>query len=225
MKALVTGGCNGLGKSFSKYLVSIGYEVYATYNNSEESACRLNQEYPKIKVLHCDIKDEKSIINCLSKIETIDLLINNAGIAIDNDYRDKSKKEFMEVLETNLVGTFLMIKHASKKISNEGTIINISSNNTLGNNSELSMDYDASKAGINMLTKDFAVALDNIKVIAYAPGWIDTESIREMNPLYLREEMKKVNQNELINPDELAKYIIDNYKNESTGNIIEVKEL
>lgn len=224
MKALVTGGCKGLGAAFSKYLATLGYDVYALYNSSEESALKLSKDYSNIHVLKCDIKNEDSIKKIADKIDDIDLLINNAGVAIDNDYKDKTKNEFMEVLETNLVGTFLMIKYFAEKI-NGGAIINISSNNTLGNHSPLSMDYDASKAGINMLTKDFALALVGIKVIAYAPGWIDTESIREANPLYINEEMKKVNQSKLINPDELVKYIIDDYMNQSSGSIIEIKEL
>ena len=73
------------------------------------------------------------------------------------------------------------------------------------------MDYDASKAGINILTLDYAEALkeNSTKVIAIAPGWINTESIREMNPHFLKEELKKSNQEKLIDPDLLARKIID----------------
>lgn len=225
MKIVITGGCKGLGLSFSKFLANEKNTVYSLYNTSQENAKVLERDYSNIKTIKCDIRNEKDIEGLLTKIDDIDILINNASIAIDNEYYNKSKEEFMNVLETNVVGTFLMTKHLSKRINNGGGIINISSNNTLGNNSVLSMDYDASKAGINMLTKDFALALDNIKVLAYAPGWIDTDAIREMNPLYLEEEMKKVNQSKLIDPDELARYIMNDYKNHNTGSIIEVKEL
>ncbi len=223
MKAVVTGGAKGLGKSLSLYLLSMGYEVYVLYNTSSESAISMKEM--GINVRKCDITKEEDILACTKDLDDIDILINNAGIAIDNEYQDKSKEEFLKVIETNLVGTFLMTKHVVKHMKDGGTIINISSNNTLGNNSPLAMDYDASKAGINMLTKDFALALDNIKVIAYAPGWIDTDSIREMNPMYLKEEMAKVNQEFLLDPDALAKYIITHMDDISSGEIIEVKEL
>lgn len=218
MKAIVTGGCRGLGYAFTKYLASLGYTVYALYNTT-----KLKEE-ENIIPLHCDISNEMEIIDVLNKIGPIDLLINNAALSLDNEYQDKTKEEFMKVLEVNVVGTFLMIKHSIKHLAKEGTIINISSNNTLGNNSPLSMDYDASKAGINMITKNFSEILPQ-KVVAICPGWINTEAVQEMNPEYLKEEMAKVNQKELINPNSLVKKILSELDTYQTGDIIEIKEL
>ena len=218
MKAIVTGGCRGLGYAFTKYLASLGYTVYALYNTT-----KLKEE-EKIIPLHCDISNEMEIIDVLNKIGPIDLLINNAALSLDNEYQDKTKEEFMKVLEVNVVGTFLMIKHSIKHLTKEGTIINISSNNTLGNNSPLSMDYDASKAGINMITKNFSEILPQ-KVVAICPGWINTEAVQEMNPEYLKEEMAKVNQKEIINPNSLVKKILSELDTYQTGDIIEIKEL
>lgn len=218
MKAIVTGGCRGLGYAFTKYLASLGYTVYALYNTT-----KLKEE-ENIIPLHCDISNEMEIIDVLNKIGPIDLLINNAALSLDNEYQDKTKEEFMKVLEVNVVGTFLMIKHSIKHLTKEGTIINISSNNTLGNNSPLSMDYDASKAGINMITKNFSEILPQ-KVVAICPGWINTEAVQEMNPEYLKEEMAKVNQKELINPNSLVKKILSELDTYQTGDIIEIKEL
>lgn len=218
MKAIVTGGCRGLGYAFTKYLASLGYTVYALYNTT-----KLKEE-ENIIPLHCDISNEMEIIDVLNKIGSIDLLINNAALSLDNEYQDKTKEEFMKVLEVNVVGTFLMIKHSIKHLTKEGTIINISSNNTLGNNSPLSMDYDASKAGINMITKNFSEILPQ-KVVAICPGWINTEAVQEMNPEYLKEEMAKVNQKELINPNSLVKKILSELDTYQTGDIIEIKEL
>ena len=126
MKAIVTGGCRGLGYAFTKYLASLGYTVYALYNTT-----KLKEE-ENIIPLHCDISNEMEIIDVLNKIGPIDLLINNAALSLDNEYQDKTKEEFMKVLEVNVVGTFLMIKHSIKHLTKEGTIINISSNNTYG---------------------------------------------------------------------------------------------
>jgi NAD(P)-dependent dehydrogenase (short-subunit alcohol dehydrogenase family) len=226
MIAVVTGGCSGLGESFTKYLISLGYKVYAIYNSSVDEAIQLESNYDNLRCIKCDIRNEEMVENTFFNIDNIDILVNNAGIAHDNLYQDKTKKEFMSVIETNLVGNFLVTKYAIPKLSSNGKIINISSNNAIDNNSIYSMDYDASKAGINMLTKDFALTLDeNKKIVAICPGWINTESIRSMDQNFLNNEMMKSNQDKLIEPDDLAKYVIDNINNYESGSIIEIKNL
>lgn len=106
MIAVVTGGCSGLGKCFTEYLLGIGYKVYALYNSSIDSALELETLYDNVRCIKCDIRKEEEVEKVLFNIDDIDLLINNAGIAKDNEYENKSKKEFMSVLETNVVGTF-----------------------------------------------------------------------------------------------------------------------
>lgn len=223
MKALVTGGCSGLGLSFTKELLSRGYEVIALYNTSEISARELMNTNSNLTCIKCDIRDEDSLFNIVKDIDKIDLLINNACIAIDNDYESKSYNEFMEVLSVNVGGTFNVIKYVSK-IMDKGTIINISSDNTIGNNSPISMDYDASKAGINLLTLNFSEVL-NSKVVAYLPGWIATDSVKNMNPLYLREQLDKNEQKELLDPDLLVREILDDVVNQESGSLIPIKEI
>lgn len=224
MKALVTGGCSGLGLYFTKSLLNRGYQVIALYHTSENKAHELESKYPNLKCIKCDIRDEDKVAVIFADIKKVDIIINNAALAVDNDYRDKSYQEFMDVLSVNVGGAFNVIKHGSKYMS-DGIIINISSDNTLGNNSPLSMDYDASKAGLNMLTIDFSEALDNIKVIAYAPGWIKTQAVEEMNPIYLREQLVKNKQDKLLDPYLLVEFILDDYKIHDSGSIIPIKEV
>lgn len=222
MKAVVTGGCSGLGACFTNELMKRGYEVFPLYNTSSDAAKKMASEhvFPK----HCDITNEEEIIETFADIEDIDILINNAGYACDNFYLDKTKKEFMHVLEVNVVGTFLVTKYAFNKINN-GVVINISSNNAIDNYNPISMDYDASKAGVNMLTKDFAQIKSNVKVISICPGWIETDAVKEMNPSYLEQEMAKVNQTKLIEPQELVNYVLDHLDSYQNGDIIEIKEV
>ena len=118
----------------------------------------------------------------------LDILINNAGIAMDNDIYDKTKDEFLKVLEVNLLGTFLVTKEATKNMD-KGIIINISSTDGIDTYNDLSMDYCASKAGINSLTKTLAMRFPNIKVIALAPNWVKTKSVLEMDPAFLKQEL------------------------------------
>lgn len=227
MLALVTGGVKGLGCAFAKELSNRGYQVIATYLNSELEARELMMNNKNIRTVKCDVRDEAIIKELISTLDKIDLLINNAAIVSDCSFQEKSAFEFMNTLNTNVVGPFLMIKHATKKMDANSTIINISSNNTLGNHNPLSMDYDVSKSALNMLTLDMHEALKDrkIKIFAIAPGWIDTEAIREMNPLYLQQEMNKVNQEKLLEPHELAKHILDHMPEYASGQTIEIKEL
>ena len=94
----------------------------------------------------------------ISKFGKIDVLINNAGIAIDTVFEDKTKDNFMKTLEVNLVGTFLVSKYVSKYMLKEqtGSIINVSSTNGIDSYYVESLDYDASKSGVISLTHNLA---------------------------------------------------------------------
>ena len=87
-------------------------------------------------------------------------------------------------------------------------IINISSTDGINTYSKLSMDYSASKAGLINLTKSLALELENAKIYAVCPNWVNTESVKEMNPEYLKEEMKRVGQEKLIEPKEISTRVI-----------------
>ena len=224
MVAVVTGGCKGLGETFTKYLLSLGYKVYAIYNKSVDNAYIMENEYDSLRCIKCDIRKESEVDNTFFNIDNIDLLINNAAISKDADIYEKSGKDFLSVLETNVVGTFLVTKYALPKMSENGVIINISSNNSIDNYNPISIDYDASKAGVNMLTKDFSCFTDK-KVVAYAPGWIRTSEVMNMNQDFLKLEMEKVSQEKLIDPPDLVKYIIEDVKTRESGEIVEVKNL
>ena len=137
---LVTGSSNGIGKETVIKFARNNYNVVITYNNDETSALELGK-YLKEKynietlVLKCDISKEEDIKNMvdsvISRIDKIDVLVNNAGIAIDTTFEDKTKDNFMKTLEINLVGTFLVSKYVSTYMlkEKEGTIINVSSTN------------------------------------------------------------------------------------------------
>ena len=129
----------------------------------------------------------------------------------------------MKVLEVNVVGTFLVTKYFYKYMNN-GIIVNISSTDAVNTYSNISMDYSSSKAAVNSLTKTFALEFKNIKVIGVMPNWTRTESIMLMNQDYLQSELKRIGQNRLSEPSEVAKNIIKliDDKNIKSGDIIEV---
>lgn len=227
--AVVTGSAKGIGKELIISLAKNNYDVVITYLTSKNEALKL-QKYVmdnynvKALAIKCDITKEDDIVNLknniLEEYNHIDILINNAAYACDNYIDDKSKNEFMRVLEVNVVGTFLVTKYLYKYM-NDGVIVNISSTDAKDTYSDISMDYCASKAGINSLTKTFALAFKNIKVIGVMPNWTNTESIREMNPDYLKSELERIGQEKLEDVKDVANNIIEliNDKTLKSGDI------
>ena len=202
---VITGASKGIGKCLANIMHEYGATVIGVYNNTKIT----NVLYDTFK---CDISNEEEIKKLfdyvIKKHEKIDVLVNCAALCIDNDIFDKSKSEFMKVLEVNLVGTFMMCKYASLNM-NKGVIINISSTDALDTFSTISMDYAASKAGIENITKNLAIRFPDLKICALAPNWVNTETVLEMNPNYLESELKRIGQSKLLKKEEVAVKIIE----------------
>lgn len=217
MVALVTGSSRGLGRCIIEVFASLGYDVIINFSADITSALDF-EKYIKDKykvntyVFKCDVSKEDEVEWLFDELKNsginIDVLVNNAAIARDNSYLDKSSKEFMEVIGVNLLGTFLVTKYATK-IMNCGTIINISSTDAVDTYNELSMDYCASKAGVNSLCKTFSRALPNFKVMGVMLPWLNTESVLEMEPNFLKNELERTGQKELLDKNKVAKKIVE----------------
>lgn len=212
---LITGASKGIGKELAIIFAENNFNIIITYNNGKKEAELLKryiQEKYKIKIdiIKCDVTIEKEIINLkefiINKYKKLDILINNAALSLDNNIDDKTKEEFMKVLEVNVCGPFLLTKYLYKYMNN-GTIINISSTDAIDTYNKISMDYSASKAALNSLTKTFSQEFEKIKVIGVMPGWTNTEAVKKMNPNYLREELKRIKQEKLFEPREVAEDI------------------
>ena len=216
MVSVITGASKGIGKELVINLASKGYDIIFTYNNSKKEAEDLKsfivKNYNvKIDTQKCDISKEDDIVKLrdfiLDKYSSIDILINNAALSLDSEIDEKTKKEFMKVLEVNVVGTFLVIKYLFTYVTN--AIVNVSSTDSEDTYSLLNIDYSSSKAAINIVTKTFALKLKDIKVIGVMPNWTNTESIKEMNQNYLKEEMNRIGQEKLEEPNIVATNIVD----------------
>ncbi len=215
---LITGASRGLGSSIARVFAKNNHNIILNYNNSEKEALILAQELRKYNVevlpIKADITKEEEIKNMvnisLEKFKKIDVLVNNAGIAIDTTFEDKTKENFIKTIDTNLIGPFLISKYVGECMLKEkqGSIINISSTNGIDSYYEYSLDYDASKAGLISLTHNLALHYaPYIRVNCIAPGWINTEMNKNLDEDYIKEEESKILLNRFAEPEEIAKVV------------------
>ena len=216
---LITGASRGLGANIAKEFSKLGANIIINYNNSKESAEQLKQELEqrynnKILTIKADISNEEEVKNMVKQTQEVfgkvDILINNASIAIDTILENKTKENFMRILEVNLVGTFLVSKEVSSIMTgNNPSIINISSTNGIDTEYVESLDYDASKAGVISLTKNLAKAYGpKIRVNAVAPGWIETDMTKDLSDEFRKQEEDKIIMERFATPEEIAKAVI-----------------
>lgn len=216
---LVTGSSRGLGKSIIIKFAENNYNVVINYNNSKKEALEL-EKYIKdnyeveVLTIKADVGNESEVKNMfndiINKFNTIDVVVNNAAIAIDTIFEDKTVNNFHKILDTNLVGTFLVSKYASKYMleKKEGNIINISSTNGIDTYYPYSMDYDASKAGVISLTKNLSKELSPyIRVNCVCPGWIVTDMNNSLDKEYMSKEITKINLKRFAEPMEIANVV------------------
>ena len=226
---LITGASYGIGCEIAKYFAKLGCNIIITYNKSRDlsnNVVSLIKNSFKVEVdsLKCDITNEIDVNNLFlfvkQKYGKLDILVNNAALSMDNLMFGKNKDEFMKVLEVNVYGTFAMMQKFAKITS---YIFNISSTDAIDTGSVYNIDYSASKAAINCMTKYFSMFDKTTNYITICPNWVLTEPIKEMNQEYLKEELKRIKQDKLINPKTIPivikKCILD--KTES-GSIIRI---
>ena len=183
---LITGGSRGIGKSIVEVLFNNGANVGFTFSYSEsaanEIAKNLNSSSQKCIAYKSDASKldqcENLVESFLNDFETIDVLINNAGITKDNLLMRMSEDDFEKVMEVNLKSVFNMTKACQRVFlkNRKGSIINMSSVVGVKGNAGQS-NYAASKAGIIGFSKSIAQELGSrsIRCNVIAPGFIKTE--------------------------------------------------
>ncbi|MCO4782250.1 MAG: SDR family oxidoreductase [Candidatus Cloacimonetes bacterium] len=185
--ALITGGSSGIGYACVTKFLDSGYNVIATGRNQDKLKkleLELGGKYTgQLQVVSCDSSNEQDVIQLFQSIDTLDVLINNAGIYWQNDYCESSLKQIQEMFSANVFGAFLITKEALKimnKQDSSSSIINISS--SLGNKpAPQTSFYSASKAALQSLTQSIALEYaPKVRANAILPGVIKTP-IHEKN--------------------------------------------
>ena len=181
---LVTGASQGLGKQFAELLCAKGARVALAARQVTKITSLKEELEAKGGIAYAvemDVLDQQSISDCVEVVEhelgSIDVLVNNAGVAINKFFLDVTEEEYDSVLGTNLKGCFFCAQAVAKKMANRksGSIINVSS--VLGARPIGTLTtYCASKAGLNQLTATMALELarSGVRVNAIAPGYIET---------------------------------------------------
>jgi len=191
-KVLITGATGGIGNYLVKKFYELGSEIVATGTN-EEKLNKLKNDFKGIHIEKFKLDEHHKIEEFINKIYEklggLDILVNNAGITLDNLSIRLSEENWKKVLDINLTSTFLMCKHAIKKMlkNKSGKIINITS--IVGHTGNLGQaNYSASKAGIIAFSKSLAIeyAKKNININCVSPGFIKTDMTDKIS-----EEFKK----------------------------------
>ncbi|HTN77724.1 MAG TPA: 3-oxoacyl-[acyl-carrier-protein] reductase [Pirellulaceae bacterium] len=216
--AIVTGASQGLGKAMAIELARNGAKVACLARSVEklaETVAEITAAGSIGEAYACDVKDKVSIESTIeavvAKWERLDILVNNAGVTRDTLLPIMSDEQWDEVIETNLRGTFLFSRAASKLMMRQryGRIINISSvSGLIGNAGQT--NYSASKAGVIGLTRSLSkeLAKRNVTVNAVAPGFIESDMTKALGEAILGEVKKRIPANRVGTPEDVASAVL-----------------
>ncbi len=205
-KVFITGATGAIGEACARYFHAQGYFVYIHYKNNRQKALSLSNELENSEIIQFDICNQKEIQEKLEEIE-VDVLINNAGIAKDKLFFWMEDKDWSEVLETNVHGTYYVTKALLNKMisSKKGSIINVASvSGIVGNMGQT--NYAAAKGAMIAFTKSLALELARykIRVNAVAPGLIKSEMTKKLDIQNLK---KDIPMQRLGEPQEVAEVV------------------
>lgn len=234
--ALVTGGSRGIGRACVLELARRGATVVVGYAGNEAAANEtlglVTQAGGKGKVLRFDTADTKA---CTEAVETVvkelgrlDVLVNNAGVAIDGLIMRFKDEDWDKTLDTNLRGAFALIRAASKPMMKQrsGAVVNITSVvGEMGNAGQAA--YASSKAGLIGLTKSIAreLASRNIRVNAVSPGFIGTDMTAKLPEETKAKMLENIPLSRLGSSEEVAKavaFLASDQASYVTGEVLKV---
>ncbi len=181
MRVLITGANRGLGLELTRQLLARGDEVVATCrvpDGATELREVLEQSPGQGRVLPLDVRDDASVAAVAQGLASLDWLINNAGVNHRAGFDTITAATMLEAFDTNTVGALRLILALRGRLSEGGRVVNISSQ--LGSLARQSpgfgtLGYNASKAAMNMLTRQAAFALPKQIVLSIHPGWVQTD--------------------------------------------------
>ena len=204
---LVTGGNRGIGKSIAETFIAAGYKVAVTVRSGDGPTGALS--------VRADVRDAQSLDAAFSEVEQklgpIEVLVANAGITKDTLLMRMTDEEFEEVIDTNLSGSFRVLRRATKSMikAKFGRVILVGSVVALLG-SPGQVNYSASKSGLigmaRSLTRELAGRGITANVVA--PGFIDTDMTAELSEELQAEYRKRIPAGRFASPEEVAKVVL-----------------
>lgn len=181
MKALVTGASSGIGRDMTRYLVRLGYEVFAVARSVEKLEELQHELGNSVKVISADVSKKENCIELHEKLkkEKIDLLINNAGFGVFGNFTETDLEKEISLIDTNITAVHILTKLFLQDMvkENRGKILNVSS--IAGSSpGPLMATYYSSKAYVLRLTESISEELkkqkSNVTISVLCPGPVAT---------------------------------------------------
>lgn len=174
MHWVITGANRGIGLAIAKKLLEEGEEVTVGIRTS------MPLEHDRLNVLRLDISNPTSIEKFVTQLsKQVDILINNAGIMIEERFPNVTEEALIISFKVNTMGPYMLVQELFKtgKLKDAAKILNISSilGSIANTSGTTSISYSISKSALNMVTKLLAHRLKNMYVISIHPGWVKTD--------------------------------------------------
>lgn len=208
---LITGGSRGIGSACVRLFSEKGYNVAFSYLTSETEALELEKNFKNVAAFRADVSDRSQVDAMVSAVKSrfgsVDILINNAGIAQSKLFSDITEEDFDRMVSVHLKGMFNCTQTVLDDMINKksGKIINISSIWGI-TGASCEVHYSMVKAGVIGFTKALSkeLALSGITVNAIAPGVVDTDMMSGFSADEIKEIQNEIPLGRLASPDEIA---------------------
>jgi NAD(P)-dependent dehydrogenase (short-subunit alcohol dehydrogenase family) len=212
--AVVTGAGQGIGRAIAVALAARGVRVVVTDRNTETGTAVAKEVGGDF--LSLDVSDPRAVAGVAGEVvrrfDRVDVLVNNAGIAHEDDALDVTDEVWHRVLDVDLTGTFVACREFGRHFvrRGSGSIVNISSIAAfIGSNPEYHVAYDVAKAGVSQLARSLAVewARYGVRVNAVAPGRTRTpilDSVGMDDPRRMTQWIDQIPLGRLLEAEEIA---------------------
>ncbi|MCI5919202.1 MAG: SDR family oxidoreductase [Roseburia sp.] len=217
--AMITGSSRGMGKAEAYEFASRGYDVIVHYVNSKEAAENISEDIKKkygvkTAVIKADLAKESEVRELASKalevFGRVDVLVNNAGIALYDEFQKKTVQGFEQSMQVNLYAPFLLTQIlGAEMVKNKyGKIVNIATIDVMTTYNAESAEYDASKAALISLTKTSSLQFaPYVNVNCVCPGWVATDMNKDLPQELLDYQASKTCKGRMAKPEEVAKLV------------------
>ena len=208
--ALVTGASRGIGKAAALALARDGWTVHVNYIQSQAAAEAVAAQTGGLAI-RADVSDAQAVAAMFEQTGPVDLLVNNAGIAVYGLLTDLDPDVWQRLFDVNVTGTYNCCRFAIPPMVHEkaGHIINLTS--ILGmNGASCEAAYSATKGAILALTKALAQELgpSGIRVNAVAPGVIQTDMCAHVDPAVMESLRQQTPIERLGTPEDIARAMV-----------------